>query len=110
MKVTLQAARIFSKAAEYIRCYGWQESGMGVDGAPRCSMGALASANPEKIWNKKLGSLMYNTLYKELNGESLTEFNKRVKSGEKVARLFERVASMLVGSESVKVTSQFLFS
>lgn len=96
--IKIKSARIFLKAAEYIRRYGWQEKGMGFHGGPRCSMGALASANPEPKWNEKLASLMYNTLYKKLGGETLTEFNKRVKNGEKVAQLFEQVAFVLLNS------------
>jgi hypothetical protein len=94
-EIKLVAADIFSKAAEYIREYGWQEKGMNKHGQPRCSMGALASANPEKKWNKKMASLMYQTLQKELNGISLTQFNHKFKSGEKVAQLFERTASSI---------------
>ncbi len=89
------ASTIFRKAATYIRKYGWQVSGMSQDGKPRCSMGALESASKGVVWNKSLGSLMYQTLYKELNGETLTEFNHRVRNGESVAELFEKVAILL---------------
>jgi len=90
-----EATQIFLRAAEYIKTYGWQKSGMSIHGKPRCSMGALESANPAPIWNKDLASLMYETLYKELNGVSLTEFNKRAKDGLAVAQLFEQVARTL---------------
>lgn len=90
-----QAVTIFRGAATYIRQYGWQVSGMSRHGLPRCSMGALASAYHEKIWDKKLAELMYDELYKELNGMSLTEFNYMHKDGEKVAMLFDRVAEKL---------------
>jgi hypothetical protein len=89
-----QAATIFIKAAQYIREYGWQVEGMSIDGQPRCSMGALASARPGR-WDEDLAELMYSTLYDELNGISLTQFNHKYKSGEKVARLYERVATKL---------------
>ncbi len=38
---------------------------------------------------------MYDGLYSELAGESLTAFNLRERNGEAVARLYERVASTL---------------
>lgn len=69
---------------------------MGVNRKPRCSIGALASANPEPKWNKELALLMYNALYKELSGQTLTQFNKSINDGEKVALLFERVAHSLI--------------
>lgn len=87
-----QAKTIFLKAAEYIREYGWQEKGMGVYGAPRCSMGALASAFPHARWDPELAQLMYAQLQKELNGITLTDFNHMHQNGEEVARLFERTA------------------
>lgn len=93
--LAFQASGIFGKAASYIRNYGWQVSGMGQHGKPRCSMGALASAHSDKIWDKNLSSLMYRELYKELDGLSLTEFNWKHNNGEKVAQLFEQVATKL---------------
>lgn len=94
--IRIKAAKIFLAAANYIRQYGWQVSDMGTHGGPRCSMGALASANPEAKWDKKLAALMYRTLYYELQEGTLTEFNKRVNNGESVARLFEQVARSLL--------------
>jgi hypothetical protein len=93
-----KAAHIFNDAAGYIRKYGWQVRGMGTYGKPRCSMGALASANREEQWDKSLADLMYKTLYKQLNGLSLTQFNYKYKNGEKVALLFEQTAATLTGS------------
>ncbi len=93
--IAREAAEIFDSAAFYIRSYGWQVSGMSEHGKPRCSMGALASAHSEKLWDKELATFMYNELYKELNGISLTDFNYKYKDGEKVAKLFERVATKL---------------
>ncbi|HVV25607.1 MAG TPA: hypothetical protein VHC21_01055 [Candidatus Saccharimonadales bacterium] len=93
--INVQAANIFLRAATYIRHYGWQIEGMGIDGGQRCSMGALDSAYPKVAWDKKLAAVMYRTLYEELDGLSLTQFNSRHKSGEKVARLFERTAARL---------------
>jgi hypothetical protein len=93
--VKLQAAAIFTKAAQYIREVGWQEKGMAYDGIARCSMGALESAYPAKHWNKDLASFMYEKLYTKLNGINLTEFNKRAKNGLEVARLFEEVAESI---------------
>lgn len=90
-----QAAGIFNKAAKYIRSYGWQVRGMSEHGKPRCSMGALASAYPEKVWDSQLASLMYQELYEELGGIGLTEFNYLYNDGQKVAQLFERVAQNL---------------
>lgn len=94
-QVKAQAAVIFQKAAVYIRQYGWQVEGMGQYGGPRCSMGALDSAYPETEWDKNMADLMYKTLYEELKGLSLTQFNSIYQSGEKVARLYERVAVKL---------------
>jgi hypothetical protein len=94
-KLPAQGATIFRSAASYIRTYGWQKDGMGRHGQARCSMGALASAYPERKWDKNLAVLMYRTLYKELNGLSLTQFNYKYEDGEKVAQLFERVATKL---------------
>lgn len=91
-----QAAKTFLKAASYIRQYGWQKTGMSVHGQPRCSMGALESANPKARWDRKLSSLMYNSLYQELNGMTLTQFNYRYNNGEKVAQLYDRVAASLL--------------
>jgi hypothetical protein len=94
-KMESQAARIFLRAAAYIRKYGWQKEGMSKHGQPRCSMGALASAHPQEEWDKNLAGLMYETLYEELAGMSLTQYNHEFKSGEKVARLYERTAKKL---------------
>ena len=94
-KLRSQASSIFLKAAEYIRKYGWQVSGMSEDGKPRCSMGALESVHPVAKWDRRLASLMYQTLYKQLNGISLTQFNYQFRSGEKVAELFENTARSL---------------
>lgn len=91
----IEASRIFAQAAEYIRKYGWQKRGMGIDGEPRCSMGALASAHPAKKWDENLARLMYDSLYEELKGLSLTRFNYKFESGEKVASLYERTARKL---------------
>jgi hypothetical protein len=95
-KLKSQAANIFRGAASYIRFNGWQVTGMGTDGKPRCSMGALESATKREVWNKRLASIMYETLYEELNGLTLTEFNYKHQSGERVAELFEKVADKLV--------------
>ncbi len=90
-----RAANILEKAAAYIRNYGWQVSGMGEHGKPRCSMGALASAHPDKIWDEDLSELIYRELYEELDDIGLTEFNYKYQDGEKVAQLFEKVATKL---------------
>jgi hypothetical protein len=60
-------------------------------------MGALASAHPKTQWDNGLSRLMYQRLYKELNGISLTQFNYQYNNGEKVAQLYERVAASLHG-------------
>jgi hypothetical protein len=91
-----QAAQIFLNAAVYIRKYGWQVSGMSKHGSPRCSVGALESAYSKPKWDKELASLMYDTLYRELKGVSLTQFNYKYKNGEKVAQLYEQTATSLV--------------
>lgn len=93
--INAQAAAIFAKAAQYIRTYGWQETGMSSHGKPRCSMGALESAYPKKKWNDRLAKLMYDALYKELKGISLTEFNRATSSGLEVASLFENTAQSI---------------
>jgi hypothetical protein len=95
VKTRLRAARIFLRAAAYIRTHGWRKEGMGTDGAPRCSMGALASAYRKQKWDEHLSRIMYKTLYQELDGLSLTQFNYQHNNGEKVAELFERVAAKL---------------
>ena len=94
--INSQGAAIFRRAAAYIRSHGWQKEGMGHDGQTRCSMGALASAYPKKRWDKDLARAMYQSLYDELNGQTLTQFNYKYHDGEKVAQLFERVANKLV--------------
>ncbi len=99
-RIRSQAADIFLNAAAYIRTYGWQKTGMGLYGSPRCSMGALASAHQQQKWNQNLAALMYSELREELNGLSLTQFNYRCNDGEKVARLFERVAIRLQKKQS----------
>jgi hypothetical protein len=94
-RTALRAAKVFREAAMYIRQYGWQRSGMSQHGKPRCSMGALASAHPAKLWDTHLSQLMYEELYDVLDGLSLTEFNYKYNDGEKVAQLFEDVATKL---------------
>lgn len=94
-KISAQAANIFTKAAKYIRTYGWQETGMSMHGQPRCSMGALESAYPAKKWNGKMAKLMYEALYEELKGVSLTEFNHQSSNGLEVAKLFESTAQSI---------------
>jgi hypothetical protein len=96
------AAHIFYQAAAYIRTYGWQVEGMSTDGAPRCSMGALASAYKEERWDPELAKMMYKVLYEELDGISLTEFNHKYKDGEKVAQLYERVAEKFLSTAKNK--------
>jgi hypothetical protein len=95
-EVKKQAAQIFLDAAVYIRKYGWQVTGMGRHGQPRCSMGALASVWPEQTNDKNLSSLMYSTLYSELGGMTLTQFNYKFNDGKKVAHLYEQVATSLL--------------
>jgi hypothetical protein len=90
-----QAANIFTNAAVYIRRYGWQKTGMGLYGQPRCSMGALASAYRKQKWDRELATLMYRELYKELDGISLTQFNYQHNDSEKVVHLFESIAAKL---------------
>lgn len=90
-----RAAKVFLKAASYIRNYGWQEEGMGEPGQPRCSMGALDSANPQIEWDHELAKIMYETLSDELKGMSLTQYNHKFQNGEKVARLYEQAARKL---------------
>lgn len=91
-----QAAKIFIRAANYIRRYGWQVRGMGSYGQPRCSMGALESAYPEAYWDRNLSGLMYRALREGLAGMTLTEFNETYRDGERVARLYEQIAGSLV--------------
>ncbi len=95
-----QAASIFGKAATYIRTYGWQVTGMSEHRQPRCSMGALASAHRAENWNKNLAKFMYEKLYDELGGLSLTEFNYKYRNGEKVAELFDKVAHKISHSNN----------
>ena len=98
MNEAKQAANIFREAAAYIRKFGWQKEGMGEYGKPRCSMGALDSALPRGEWDETLSSVMYESLYEELDGLSLTQFNSKFQSGEKVARLYERVAKKILNA------------
>jgi hypothetical protein len=95
-EIRVKASFIFLKAAKYIRYYGWQVSGMSAHGKPRCSMGALASAHQKSKWDNSLSEIMYKTLYIELEGMSLTQFNYKFKDGEKVAQLYERTAASLM--------------
>lgn len=104
-ELSRQASFIFRRAASYIRRYGWRVSGMSRDGLPRCSMGALASAHKVSIWDKKLAKLMHQTLYEELDGLTLTEFNYKYNDGEMVARLFDHVATELSINKSLVLTS-----
>lgn len=93
-----QASDIFLKAAAYIRKYGWRVEGMSRHGQPRCSMGALASVGPSGKWDDNLSKLMYDKLYKELNGLSFTQFNHKFQNGEKVACLYENIAVKIIKS------------
>lgn len=68
---------------------------MGEPGRPRCSMGALDSAHPQIEWDKNLADIMYTTLYEELDGKSLTQYNHEAGRGEAVAQLYDRVARRL---------------
>ena len=97
------AATIYLRAASYIRTYGWQVTGMGVHGGPRCSMGAVSSAYPKKKWDRDLSQIMYSSLYDELDGMTLTAFNYKYRDGEKVAKLYERVARNLLQTLSVNL-------
>jgi hypothetical protein len=90
-----KTASIFISAAAYIRRYGWQQKGMGIYGQSRCSMGALASAQPGK-WDEPVSELAFSALSQELHGISLTQFNHQVCDGESVAQLYERVAAKLI--------------
>ena len=100
-----RASIVFKRAANYIRNSGWQVSGMSEDGLPRCSMGALASAHKASVWDKELSELMYQSLYEELNGLTLTEFNYKYNDGEIVAGLFDQVAANLSTNKSLLLTS-----
>lgn len=90
-----EAASIFVKAAQYIQTYGWQETGMSEHGKPRCSMGALTSAQPTPTLDDQLSTIMYEALYSELGGISLTEFNHQANSGLDVIELFTKTANRL---------------
>ena len=94
-KQTFQGAQIFRDAAAYIRKHGWQRKGMGEHGEPRCSMGALQSAHPMERWDQEMAVLMFATLYDELGGLTLTQFNEKVKDGNEVADLYDQVAACL---------------
>lgn len=102
-KISLEAATIFLKAARYIETYGWQVEGMSCHGKPRCSMGALESATAAKRLDPRLATLMYDTLYDELGGISLTEFNHLHGDGDKVVELFQSVADHLQARTAVAV-------
>ncbi len=78
---------------------------MSEDGLPRCSMGALASANTACIWNKELAERMYQSLNEGLDGLTLTEFNYKCNDGEMVARLFDQVAIKLSANERLILAS-----
>jgi hypothetical protein len=95
-KYNTQATQIFLDAAEYIRSCGWQVEGMGFDGGPRCSMGALESASSGIKMSASLSTVMYTNLYNELDGINLTNFNHLHNDGEKVSELFEAVADKLL--------------
>ncbi len=95
-----KASSIFLKAADYVRTYGWQVEGMAEHGQPRCSMGALASANPDPVWDKELSSVMYKTLYETLGDVSFSEFNRRVKTNEDVINLFEKMAKSVLKNDT----------
>lgn len=92
------ATQIFRDAAKYIRTYGWQRKGMSEHGKPRCSMGALQSAYPMERWDQDMAVLMFATLYDELGGITLTQFNEKVKDGEEVAALYDHVADVLASA------------
>jgi len=95
-EVEARAAEIFLRAAAYIKKYGWQKEGMGEYGGPRCSMGALEAAGPPRTdWDDNLSKFMYEALSQELGSISLTRFNSKYMSGEKVAQLYEKVASKI---------------
>lgn len=98
-KLKAKAADIFLNAAQYIKKYGWQVSGMGEYAQPRCSMGALASAYPKKRWEPELAKLMYSQLYEQLNGISLTEFNYKYQDPSKVIALFTKTAKSLMNDK-----------
>jgi hypothetical protein len=99
-ELNAKAAYIFLRAAQYVKTYGWQVSGMGKYGKPRCSMGALASAYPKKVWESELSSLMYQQLYNQLNGIGLTEFNYKYQDPGKVVELFTKTAKTLLKDQS----------
>ena len=100
------ASSIFLKAVGYVRTYGWQVVGMAEHGQPRCSMGALASAHPEPVWNKALSSAMYETLYETLGALSFSEFNRKVKNNQDVIDLFEKMAKSVLKKDTGEKLSQ----
>ncbi len=100
------ASSIFLKAVGYVRTYGWQVVGMAEHGQPRCSMGALASAHPEPVWNKALSSAMYETLYETLGELSFSEFNRKVKNNQDVIDLFEKMAKSVLKKDTGEKLSQ----
>ena len=97
-QITIQAAKIFFSAADYIRQYGWRTSGMSTHGKPRCSMGALASAYPKSTWDIGLATTMHEALKGQLEGMTLTQFNYKFNDGNTVAQLYERTAAVLMKS------------
>jgi len=100
------ASSIFLKAVGYVRTYGWQVVGMAEHGQPRCSMGALASAHPEPVWDKALSSVMYETLYETLVELSFSEFNRKVKNNQDVIDLFEKMAGLVLKKSDILKPSQ----
>ena len=97
MAITLsqEAAQIFLDAADYIEKYGWQKTEMSEHGKPRCSMSALTSVQPKVVFDCALSALMFEALYDELGGITLTEFNEQAKNGSEVALLFRKTATKL---------------
>ncbi|MBP6098514.1 MAG: hypothetical protein KA477_00855, partial [Candidatus Levybacteria bacterium] len=71
-----------------------------------CSMGALASAHPEPVWNKALSSAMYETLYETLGELSFSEFNRKVKNNQDVIDLFEKMAKSVLKKDTGEKLSQ----
>lgn len=101
-----QGAEIFFNAASYIEEYGWQISGMSEYGRPRCSMGALASAHREAVWDKDLSELMYDELSRALNGVPLSVFNEHARDSHDVVLLFRKVGRTLEQKSNISLNPQ----
>ncbi len=80
-----KAAQIFQAAISHLKHYDWQGK----------TMDLLLSVTPNQIWPQPIAVLMFSALYNALEDQTLSQFDKKIKSKQDVINLFEKVIQEL---------------